>query len=94
MIKVLKSNVAVGVFVDQVTFGEAGSELWVAHLEAYPAEVLLRVRTQGHTVVLDRLSEDEVAKGRRSSRNLREIALRHLQEAAAPHSPLRDMLCV
>jgi hypothetical protein len=90
----LDCHCTLGVFVDQVTFGEDGFEPRVAHLEVYPSEVLLRVRANSRTVVLDRLSEDEATCGRWSATKLREIALRHLQMAVLLHSPWGDVPCV
>jgi hypothetical protein len=92
--QVSECRFSLGVFIDQAMIGEDGPEPWVAHLEAYPSEVLLRVRTNGRTVVLDRLSEDEATCGRWSATKLREIALRHLQMAVLLHSPWGDVPCV
>lgn len=50
----------------------------LSHLEAYPEGVLLRVRVDGHTVLLVSLSTQEASMGRSSPEGLKIVTLERL----------------
>ncbi len=52
---------------------------WNAFMESYPSEVLLRVRIAGRTVLLDRLTPQEVAWVRAFPDRLDTLAIIHLR---------------
>jgi hypothetical protein len=61
-------------FIDQVRVDVGSRTVLVAHLESYPEEVLLRIRVNEHTVVLQRLSGDDLSFARSSPDNLAAVA--------------------
>jgi hypothetical protein len=70
-----------GTFIDQVRVDAASREAWVAHLESYPENVFLRIRANGHTVVFQRLSQDELSFARSSPEHLVAVAAAQLSAA-------------
>jgi hypothetical protein len=57
---------------------------WRAFLETYPEETLLRIRVDGHTALLERLTPAEARYARGSPAGLDEVAAAHLQAAGHP----------
>lgn len=75
-----------GRFVDQIEVPGVGAhqDPFVAHLERYPEETLLRVRKRGRTILLEKLTPSQAQLACSSAKGLRLVVLTRLSNARPP----------